>query len=63
VNGVLQRLPGKLNAVTRTATYGSWFNFYLCGLQAKAGASGVAILPGGVVYTPQVDIGQARCKP
>lgn len=63
VNGVLQRLPGKLNAVTRTATYGSWFNFYLCGLQAKAGASGVAILPGGVVYTPQVDIDQARCKP
>ncbi|HVX43332.1 MAG TPA: MCE family protein [Mycobacteriales bacterium] len=62
LNGVLQRLPGKLNAVTRTASYGSWFNFYLCGLQAKAGASGVAILPGGVVYTPQVDIDQARCK-
>jgi phospholipid/cholesterol/gamma-HCH transport system substrate-binding protein len=32
VEGVLQRLPGKLTAVTRTATYGSWFNFYLCDL-------------------------------
>jgi phospholipid/cholesterol/gamma-HCH transport system substrate-binding protein len=62
VNGVLQRLPEKLNDITRTATYGSWFNFYLCSLQAKAGASGAAILPGGVVYTPQVDIDQARCK-
>ncbi|MHB8341901.1 MAG: MCE family protein [Mycobacteriales bacterium] len=26
----LQRFPSKLNAIIRTATYGSWFNFYLC---------------------------------
>jgi phospholipid/cholesterol/gamma-HCH transport system substrate-binding protein len=32
VEGVLQRLPGKLTAITRIATYGSWFNFYLCDL-------------------------------
>jgi phospholipid/cholesterol/gamma-HCH transport system substrate-binding protein len=62
VNGVLQRLPNKLNTLTRTASYGSWFNFYLCGLQAKAGYKGLAILPDGVLYTPQVDIDQARCK-
>ncbi|HEX3813753.1 MAG TPA: MlaD family protein [Mycobacteriales bacterium] len=62
VNGVLQRLPNKLNSLTRTASYGSWFNFYLCGLQAKAGYKGIAILPGGVLYTPQVNIDQARCQ-
>ncbi|PZS35439.1 MAG: MCE family protein [Pseudonocardiales bacterium] len=32
VEGVLQRLPGKLTAITKTATYGSWLNFYLCDL-------------------------------
>ncbi|MBO0884840.1 MAG: MCE family protein, partial [Mycobacterium sp.] len=62
VDGVLQRLPNKLNTLTRTASYGSWFNFYLCGLQAKAGYQGLAVLPGGVLYTPQVDIDQARCQ-
>jgi len=62
VNGVLQRLPNKLGSLTRTASYGSWFNFYLCGLQVKAGYKGLAILPGGVLYTPQVNIDQARCK-
>jgi phospholipid/cholesterol/gamma-HCH transport system substrate-binding protein len=30
VNGVLQRLPHKLDALTSTGSYGSWFNFYLC---------------------------------
>ena len=33
VNGVLQRLPDKLNRIIATATYGSWFNFYLCGVE------------------------------
>ena len=31
INGVLQRLPDKLDRIIATATYGSWFNFYLCG--------------------------------
>ncbi len=34
VDGVLQRLPDKLNRIIATATYGGWFNFYLCGLEA-----------------------------
>ncbi len=34
VEGVLQRLPAKLTAITLTATYGSWFNFYLCDFAA-----------------------------
>jgi phospholipid/cholesterol/gamma-HCH transport system substrate-binding protein len=32
VKGVIQRLPDKLNRIISTATYGGWFNFYLCGL-------------------------------
>lgn len=33
VDGVLQYLPEKLNTLSRTASYGSWFNFYLCGFE------------------------------
>jgi phospholipid/cholesterol/gamma-HCH transport system substrate-binding protein len=56
VDGVLQRLPDKLATITRTATYGSWFNFYLCSLDGKIG------LPAGAVFSPQLSIDQARCK-
>jgi phospholipid/cholesterol/gamma-HCH transport system substrate-binding protein len=35
LDGVLQRLPGKVTAILRTATYGSWFNFYLCDFQVE----------------------------
>ncbi len=35
INGVLQRLPDKLNRIIATATYGSWFNFYLCGVEVN----------------------------
>ncbi|WP_121253403.1 MCE family protein [Nocardioides ferulae] len=31
----LQVLPIKLNKIGRTATYGSWFNFYLCNFQGR----------------------------
>lgn len=39
VEGVIQRLPTKLRTITRTASYGSWFNFYLCQLD------GTVVLP------------------
>ncbi len=35
VDGVLQRLPEKLNRIIATATYGGWFNFYLCGAEVN----------------------------
>ncbi len=35
IDGVLQRLPEKLNAIVATASYGGWFNFYLCGVRAN----------------------------
>ena len=33
IDGVLQRLPEKLNRIVATASYGGWFNFYLCGVE------------------------------
>jgi phospholipid/cholesterol/gamma-HCH transport system substrate-binding protein len=33
----IQNLPGKLRTVTRAGSYGSWFNFYLCGLSGQIG--------------------------
>ncbi|KAA2264754.1 MCE family protein [Solihabitans fulvus] len=30
VESVIAHLPHKLESITRTATYGSWFNFFLC---------------------------------
>ena len=41
IDRALQVLPIKLTKVGRTATYGSWFNFYLCNFQ------GVAKFPAG----------------
>jgi phospholipid/cholesterol/gamma-HCH transport system substrate-binding protein len=56
VAATLQRLPGKLNTITRTATYGSWFNFYLCDF------TGRVILSNTVTYTPNYHSGAARCS-
>jgi phospholipid/cholesterol/gamma-HCH transport system substrate-binding protein len=55
VDGVLKRLPRKLNTITRTATYGSWFNFYLCDF------TGRVILSNTVTYTPNYHSSAARC--
>ncbi len=46
----LSTSPGKINTITRTATYGSWFNFYLCDF------SGTIVLPALVPGTPAVKI-------
>jgi phospholipid/cholesterol/gamma-HCH transport system substrate-binding protein len=32
---VLKALPHKLTVITRTASYGAWFNFYLCGADVR----------------------------
>lgn len=45
LNSFFQNLPVKLDAVGRAASYGSWFNFYLCGLSLKVGLGG---------YTPNI---------
>lgn len=35
VENTLQVLPEKLNTITRTGSYGSWFNFYLCASEVQ----------------------------
>lgn len=36
----LGRLPDKLNTIIRTATYGSWFNFWLCDVDSTVAVAG-----------------------
>ncbi|MPY81298.1 MAG: MCE family protein [Actinophytocola sp.] len=43
VDEVLRQLPGKLAAINRTASYGSWFNFYLCRADVRVSLLGQAI--------------------
>jgi phospholipid/cholesterol/gamma-HCH transport system substrate-binding protein len=50
----LQVLPIKLEKVGRTASYGSWFNFYLCQFQGKVKLPGVTV-------PVQYNTGSARC--
>ncbi|MDQ2957068.1 MAG: MCE family protein [Actinomycetota bacterium] len=56
IDGILQRFPTKIATLTRTATYGSWFNFFLCSL------GGTVTLPGGAKLSPSVSLPPARCN-
>ncbi|NIK56461.1 MCE family protein [Kribbella shirazensis] len=51
----LQTMPEKLNTMTRTASYGSWFNFYLCNFD------GNVTLPIGTRIPVAYDNNSARC--
>ncbi len=51
----LQKMPDKLNTMTRTASYGSWFNFFLCGFD------GNVTLPLGTRIPVSYDNNSARC--
>jgi phospholipid/cholesterol/gamma-HCH transport system substrate-binding protein len=51
------KMPTNFTLLDRVGSYGSWFNFYLCSLDAQIG------LPGKVsVNTPQIVNENARCK-
>jgi len=56
VDQFLHNLPTKLNRITRTATYGSWFNFYICDFDGRI------VLPTGTTYTPSFHVNTARCS-
>jgi len=56
VDGILTRLPGKLDTIVGTATQGSWFNFYLCGFR------GTVVLPTGEVVSPDLVNAAPRCQ-
>lgn len=55
IDRTLQVLPIKLNKIGRTATYGSWFNFYLCHFTATVRAGK------NVIARPTFDLGAERC--
>jgi phospholipid/cholesterol/gamma-HCH transport system substrate-binding protein len=52
----LSTSPAKIEELTRTATYGSWFNFYLCRMD------GQVVLPTGATTSPSYAVTSARCK-
>ncbi len=35
IERLIQKLPERLNKMTRTGTYGSWYNFYVCDLKVN----------------------------
>ncbi|MCI2417093.1 MCE family protein [Saccharopolyspora sp. K220] len=53
---VLRNMPGKIETIARTASHGSWFNFYMC---KASGAVGVG---GANVPLPLVPVNQPRCQ-
>jgi phospholipid/cholesterol/gamma-HCH transport system substrate-binding protein len=57
VEGVVKRLPNKLNLLTGTASYGSWFNFYLCDFDGR-----IVLPKTPQVITPALRVGAARCS-
>jgi len=58
IDRALQILPIKLEKIGRTASYGSWFNFYLCNFQGRIKVPGL-----DPEALPPVDVatGSARC--
>ncbi|MBT2210364.1 MULTISPECIES: MCE family protein [Actinomadura] len=52
-----QRTPGRLQKLVNISSYGSWFNMYICGFDARVR------LPGGpAIQTPALVNENARCK-
>lgn len=56
IDAFLKNFPNKLTTITRTATYGSWFNFYLCDFEGRITLSNT------VTYTPNYHASAARCR-
>ncbi|MGK5553512.1 MCE family protein [Actinomadura kijaniata] len=57
VDLALRRTPGRMEKLVNISSYGSWFNMYICGLDARVR------LPGGPMYqTPRIVNENARCK-
>ncbi len=57
LDGGLKRSPKRLEGLVNISSYGSGFNMYICGLDARVR------LPGGPVYqTPAIVNENARCK-
>ncbi|MFE9689490.1 MCE family protein [Micromonospora sp. NPDC005806] len=56
IDSTLGRLPQRYESLTRVASYGSWFNFYLCDFDGRVAVAGQAPLTPAGVSAPA-----ARC--
>jgi phospholipid/cholesterol/gamma-HCH transport system substrate-binding protein len=57
IDDTLAKLPGQYQALTRTASYGSWFNFFMCGFD------GTVAVPGAGQVNPATFTSQsASCR-
>jgi phospholipid/cholesterol/gamma-HCH transport system substrate-binding protein len=60
----LQFAPYKLNKISRAGSYGSWFNFYLCGLSGSIGLTLPPPFPKiGPIELPVYQSTAPRCGP
>ena len=58
VEHFIQFMPGKVQALTRTASYGSWFNFFLCSASGEVSIPGIITQP---IDVPIAPASQPRC--
>ena len=57
IESTLDRLPDRYTALTRTASFGSWFNFFLCDFDGRVGVGQGVSQP-----VPTFSSGAARCQ-
>jgi phospholipid/cholesterol/gamma-HCH transport system substrate-binding protein len=57
IESTLDRLPDRYTALTRTASFGSWFNFFLCDFDGRVGVAQGVSQP-----VPTFSSGAARCQ-
>ena len=55
IEQILTNLPVKLEKIGRAATFGSWFQFYLCGIDVVAGNGKSTLLTQPVVPLPNIN--------
>lgn len=65
IDHALTHLPDKLARLTATASYGSWFNYYVCGLRVTLGAGFPALDAQINKILEQIHVvdSSARCAP
>jgi phospholipid/cholesterol/gamma-HCH transport system substrate-binding protein len=56
IDRALEAMPGRYEALTRVASYGSWFNFFLCDFDGTVGFNGQTIT------SPSFSSDAARCN-
>jgi phospholipid/cholesterol/gamma-HCH transport system substrate-binding protein len=57
IDATLARLPGEYQSLTRTASYGSWFNFFVCDFDGRVSLPGAGTVNPATLGSPA-----AACK-